>query len=77
MVSKKIKAYFDRVVDVVFGVILVFIIIGIAIGAIQLVVETWNLLAFKGGVGSLYRHNRRCSDALRFNRAFSLSGGVF
>ena len=51
MIGKKIQGYFDRVVDVVFGIILIFIIIGVAIGAVQLFVTTWELLAFKGITG--------------------------
>jgi len=48
MISEKIKLYFDKTVDVVFAIILVFIIIGIAIGTAQLFVATWKLLAFDG-----------------------------
>lgn len=51
MFSKKIKAYFDKSVDVVFAVILLFIMIGIAIGTAQLFVTTWKLLAFEGITG--------------------------
>lgn len=51
MISEKIKAYFDKTVDVVFGIILVFIILGIAIGTAQLFVTTWKLLAFEGITG--------------------------
>jgi len=51
MIGEKIKVYFDTVIDTVFGIILVFIIIGIAIGAAQLFVTTWKLLAFEGITG--------------------------
>ncbi|WP_125779230.1 phosphate-starvation-inducible PsiE family protein [Pseudoalteromonas rubra] len=51
MISNKIKVVFDRSVDAIFAVILLFIIIGIAIGTLQLVVTTWKLLAFKGITG--------------------------
>ena len=51
MISEKIKQYFDKTVDIVFGVILIFIIIGIAVGAIQLFVTTWRLFAFEGVTG--------------------------
>jgi uncharacterized membrane protein (DUF373 family) len=51
MISEKIKVYFDKMVDVVFAVILVFIIIGIAIGTVQLFFTTWKLLAFEGITG--------------------------
>ena len=51
MISQNIKAYFDKSVDVVFAIILVFIMIGIAIGTAQLFVTTWKLLAFEGITG--------------------------
>lgn len=51
MYSSKIKAYFDKSVDFVFAIILVFIILGIAIGTAQLFVTTWKLLAFEGITG--------------------------
>ena len=51
MKSEKIKAYFDKSVDVVFGIILIFIMIGIAIGTVQLFITTWELLAFEGITG--------------------------
>lgn len=51
MISEKIKLYFDKTVDIVFSVILIFIIIGIAIGAMQLFVTTWKLFAFEGVTG--------------------------
>ncbi|QTL37392.1 phosphate-starvation-inducible PsiE family protein [Pseudoalteromonas viridis] len=51
MISNKIKVVFDRSVDAIFAVILLFIIIGIAIGTLQLFVTTWKLLAFKGITG--------------------------
>jgi len=51
MISERIKVYFDKTVDVVFAVILIFIIIGIAIGTAQLFVSTWKLLAFEGITG--------------------------
>ena len=46
-ISQKIKVYFDKSVDLVFAVILVFIILGTAIGTAQLFVTTWKLLAFE------------------------------
>jgi uncharacterized membrane protein (DUF373 family) len=49
--TEKIKYIFDRTVNVVFGVILIFIILGIAIGTIQLFITTWKLLAFEGITG--------------------------
>lgn len=51
MISKRIKTVYDGAVDVVFGVILVFIILGIAIGTAQLFITTWKLLAFEGITG--------------------------
>ena len=52
MISEKIKSYFDKTVDVVFGIILVFIIFGIAIGTVQLFVTVWKLLELRGITGS-------------------------
>ena len=51
MISEKIKVYFDKFIDVVFGIILVFIVVGIAIGTAQLFFTTWELLAFEGVTG--------------------------
>lgn len=51
MISQKIKPLFNKTVDAVFGVILLFIIIGIAIGTIQLFITTWKLFAFEGITG--------------------------
>ena len=51
MVSTKIKKIFDRVIDIVFSIILVFIIVAIAIGTAQLFVSVWHLLAFEGITG--------------------------
>ncbi len=47
----KIKKIFDTSVDIVFGIILVFIILGIAIGAIQLFWSVWTLFRFEGITG--------------------------
>ncbi|MCF2949202.1 phosphate-starvation-inducible PsiE family protein [Paraglaciecola aquimarina] len=47
----KIKPLFEKVVDLVFGIILLFIILAIAIGAIQLFVDVWDLLSLKGITG--------------------------
>ena len=49
--SEKIKKLFDQVMCAVFGLILIFILIGIAIGTIQLFVTTWKLFAFEGVTG--------------------------
>lgn len=51
MISEKLKVLFDKSVDIVFGFILVFIIIGIAIGTAQLFITTWKLFAFEGITG--------------------------
>jgi len=51
MISNVIKKAFNRTIDVVFGVILAFIIIGIAIGAGQLVFSVWDLLKLDGITG--------------------------
>ena len=51
MIIEKIKSYFDKMVCIVFGFILAFIIFGIAIGTMQLFVSTWKLLAFEGITG--------------------------
>ncbi|MBC8210108.1 MAG: phosphate-starvation-inducible PsiE family protein [Gammaproteobacteria bacterium] len=51
MISDKIKTIFDNLVSIVFGIILVFIIFGIAIGTVQLFITTWELLAFEGITG--------------------------
>ena len=52
MISEKIKLYFDKIVDIVFGIILVFIIFGIAIGTVRLFATTWNLLEYSGITGN-------------------------
>ncbi|MEE4109986.1 MAG: phosphate-starvation-inducible PsiE family protein [Halieaceae bacterium] len=44
----RLRRIFDRFVDVVFGAILIFILIGIAIGTVQLFVSVWELLRFEG-----------------------------
>ena len=53
MISEKIKFFFDRIIDLVFGVILLFIIMGIMIGTEQLFVTTWKLL-HSGGITGHY-----------------------
>lgn len=51
MISEKIKIYFDTIVDAVFGVILVFIIIGIVVGTFQLFFTTRELFSLEGITG--------------------------
>lgn len=50
-IRETIRTIFDKTVDVVLGIILVFIILGIAIGTLQLFVTTWKLFAFAGIAG--------------------------
>ncbi len=51
VLTEKLRALFDTAVSIVFGLILVFIVIGIGIGAIQLVGDLWVLLRFEGVTG--------------------------
>lgn len=51
MLSEKLNIIFTRAVDVVFAIILTFIVLGIAIGAAQLFSTTWELMKFKGVTG--------------------------
>ena len=49
--SDKLNVIFNRAVDIVFAIILAFITLGIAIGAIQLFFSTWELMKFEGVTG--------------------------
>ena len=49
--NQKINKFFNVIVDIVFGIILLFIVIGIAIGAIRLFGSLWELLSFEGITG--------------------------
>ncbi|WDE09689.1 phosphate-starvation-inducible PsiE family protein [Thalassomonas haliotis] len=51
MISEKVREYFDKVVDTVFAIILIFIMLGIAIGTFQLFFTAWTLLALEGITG--------------------------
>ena len=51
MIGQRLRELFDRAVDIIFAVILVFIMFGIAIGAIQLFASTWGLLKLEGITG--------------------------
>lgn len=51
MLNDKIKLFFDKTVNIVFGVILLFMVLGIAIGTAQLFVTVWGLFQFKGVTG--------------------------
>jgi uncharacterized membrane protein (DUF373 family) len=50
-INTEISRLFDATVKIVFGIILLFIILAIAIGTLQLFITTWDLLAFKGITG--------------------------
>ena len=49
--SEMLNKVFNRAVDIVFAIILGFITLGIAIGAIQLFFTTWELMKFEGVTG--------------------------
>ena len=49
--SDMLNKVFNRAVDLVFAIILGFITLGIAIGAIQLFFTTWELMKFEGVTG--------------------------
>jgi len=49
--SDKLHHIYLRAVDIVFAIILGFISLGIAIGAVQLFFSTWELLKFEGVTG--------------------------
>ncbi len=51
MLHLRLRELFDKTVDVVFALILVFIICSIAIGAVQLFWSVWKLLNFEGITG--------------------------
>ncbi|WP_210394630.1 phosphate-starvation-inducible PsiE family protein [Motiliproteus sediminis] len=48
---KPLQRWFDRFVDAVFGLILLFITLGIAIGAFMLLRDLWDLMSLKGITG--------------------------
>ncbi|WP_028111129.1 phosphate-starvation-inducible PsiE family protein [Ferrimonas futtsuensis] len=52
MLSDRIKVYYDRAIDAVFGLILLFISIGVAIGAMKLFFTTWDLIRAEGVTGN-------------------------
>ena len=49
--SDMLNKVFNRAVDLVFAIILFFITLAIAIGAVQLFFSTWELLKFEGVTG--------------------------
>jgi uncharacterized membrane protein (DUF373 family) len=51
VMEERIKNMFDRTIELVFGLILLFLVLGISIGVIQMVVTLWELLKFKGITG--------------------------
>ncbi|MBL1142193.1 MAG: hypothetical protein HND53_09210 [Proteobacteria bacterium] len=53
MTSLNMKKIFDKTVDIVFGVILLFITLGLIIGTVQLFVSVWSLF-FSTGITGQY-----------------------
>lgn len=51
MISEKIKKIFDMSVNIVFGIILAFITLGIILGTIQLFGSVWDLFKMQGVTG--------------------------
>ncbi|GAB5382462.1 MAG: hypothetical protein Alis3KO_38770 [Aliiglaciecola sp.] len=51
MLSEKIRHFYDKLVDIIFGVILFFIMLALAIGAFQLFADVWELLKLEGITG--------------------------
>ena len=51
MIKHRIRVVFDKTIEIIFGVILFFLIISLAIGAIQLFHDLWELLKFQGITG--------------------------
>ena len=51
MIAEKLSKLFQSAVEVVFGIILLFLVIGILIGAMQLVLQVGSLLSFQGVTG--------------------------
>ena len=49
--SEQLNKIFNKAVDIVFAIILAFITLGIAIGAVQLFFSTWELMKFEGVTG--------------------------
>jgi uncharacterized membrane protein (DUF373 family) len=49
--SQNLQKLFDKIIDFVFGIILFFIIVSLAIGSIQLVQSVWALFRFEGITG--------------------------
>ncbi|MBY4677485.1 phosphate-starvation-inducible PsiE family protein [Marinobacterium arenosum] len=51
MLTEKLQRFFDRTINLVYAVILVAMVIGIGIGAIQLANDLWVLLRLEGITG--------------------------
>ena len=51
MIREKLQKLFDTTVEIVFAIILLFLVLGIAIGALQLSLTVWGLLQFSGVTG--------------------------
>lgn len=52
MFREKLEKVFGVIIEVVFGVILIFLILGIAIGTIQMSTGIWELLRLRGITGN-------------------------
>ena len=51
MINEKLRKLFDIAIGIVFGLILICMVIGIAIGAIRLLADLWILLSQQGITG--------------------------
>lgn len=51
MKTEYLQKAFDTTVNLVFGLILIFIILGIGIGSLQLIQSVWELFSFEGITG--------------------------
>ena len=51
MIAETLSKLFQLAVQVVFGIILLFLVVGILIGAVQLVLQIGTLLSFEGVTG--------------------------
>lgn len=51
LIKERVRNLFNRTIELVFGLILLFLVLGISIGVIQLVVTLWELLKFRGITG--------------------------
>ncbi|MDJ0706658.1 MAG: phosphate-starvation-inducible PsiE family protein [Leptolyngbyaceae cyanobacterium MO_188.B28] len=52
MLREKLEKVFDVIIEIVFGFILIFLVVGIAIGTIQMSTGIWELLSWRGVAGS-------------------------